>query len=339
MIVKGAAIGSAVDKPEPGRRFYLFHGQDEAGSRALAERLRQSLGAEKFAVSAASVREDPASLADEAGALALFGGPRLIWIEPCGDEITDGVAALLETSSVESRVIGIAGALRKTSSLLKLAEAHGEAVAIASYIPEGGGAVRMVTALARAEGLLVDNAVAERIADEAGGNQAIVAGELAKYALFLGGTSEEPKPLSHETVDLLGCGGSDGDLQRLGDLALDGNVSGLLEEIENSGFAAKDGVTVLRALQRRLLMIAPLRARIADGESSHGVMASAGRAIFWKDKDFVERLLRTWAADQLARLVDRTAEVEKELMGSDVPEVPAIGEHLVAVARSAQRRR
>ena len=339
MIVKGAAIGPAVDQPEPSRRFYLFHGQDEAGSRALGERLLAALKAEKFAVTAASIREDPASLADEAGAMALFGGPRAIWIEPCGDEITDGVSALLETASIESPVVAIAGALRKTSSLLKLAESHDKAVAIVSYVPEGGNAVRMVMTLARAEGLNVDKAVAERIADEAGGNQAVVAGELVKYALYLGATPDGPKPLTHETVDLLGCGGSDGDLQKLGDLALDGTVPGLLEEIESSGLAAKDGVTVLRALQRRLLMIAPLRARIADGESAHGVMASAGRAIFWKDKDFVERLLRTWPPEQIAKLVDRTAGVEKELMGTDVPEVAAIGEHLVAIARSAQRRR
>ena len=339
MIVKGAAIGPAVDKPEPGRRFYLFHGQDEAGSRALGERLLAALKAEKFAVSAASVREDPASLPDEAGAMALFGGPRAIWIEPCGDEVTDGVAALLEAATIESPVIAIAGALRKTSSLLKLAESHGDAVAIVSYVPEGGNAARMVMNLARSEGLMVDKAVAERIADEAGCNQAVVVSELVKYALFLGATPDSPKPLTHETVDLIGCGGSDGDLQKLGDLALGGAVSELLEEMESSGLAAKDGITVLRALQRRLLMVAPLRARIADGESPHGVMASAGRAIFWKDKDFVERLLRTWSPEQIAKLVDRTAEVEKELMGSDVPEVAAIAEHLVAVARSAQRRR
>ena len=339
MIVKGAAIGPAVDKPEPGRRFYLFHGQDEAGSRALGERLLASLKAEKFAVSASSVREDPASLPDEAGAMALFGGPRAIWIEPCGDEVSDGVAALLEAPSIESPVIAIAGALRKTSSLLKLAESHGDAVAIASYVPEGATAARMVMTLARSEGLTVDKAVAERIADDTGGNQAVAAGELAKYALYLGSTPDTPKPLSHDTVDLLGCGGSDGDLQKLGDLALDGSVSGLLEEIESSGLAAKDGVTVLRSLQRRLLMVAPLRARIADGESAHGVMASAGRAIFWKDKDFIERLLRTWQPEQIAKLVDRTAEVEKELMGTEAPEVAVIGEHLVAVARSAQRRR
>ena len=339
MIVKGQAIGPAVDKPQPGRRFYLFHGQDEAGSRALGERLLASLNAEKFAVSSASVREDPASLPDEAGALAVFGGPRAIWIEPCGDEVTEGVTALLEAASIESPVIAIAGALRKTSALFKLTEAHGDAVAIASYVPEGGSAARMVMTLARAEGLSVDEDLAGRIADEAGGNQAVVASELVKYALYLGSTPDTPKSLTHEIVDLLGCGGSDGDLQKLGDRALDGSVAALLEEIESSGLAAKDGVTVLRSLQRRLLMLAPLRARIADGESPHGVMASAGRAIFWKDKDFVERLLRIWPPEQVAKLVDRTAEVEKELMGTDTPEVAAIGEHLVAVARSALRRR
>ncbi|QIK96957.1 DNA polymerase III subunit delta [Sphingomonas sp. HDW15A] len=339
MIVKGAAIGPALDKPEPGRRFYLFHGQDEAGSRALGERLLAALGAEKFAVSAASIREDPASLSDEAAAMALFGGPRAIWIEPCGDEIADGVSALLEASCVESPVIAVAGALRKTSSLLKLAEGHAAAVAIVSYVPEGGTATRMVMTLASAEGLHIDKNVAERIADEAGGNQAVVASELAKYALFLGATRDTPKLLTHDTVDLLGCGGGDGDLQRLGDLALGGAMSELLEEIDASGLAAKDSVTVLRALQRRLLMIAPLRARVADGESAHGVMASAGRAIFWKDKDFVEQLLRTWPPEQIAALVERTAKVERELMGTDAPEVAAIGEHLLAVARSAQRRR
>ena len=339
MIVKGAAIGPAVDKPDRQHRFYLFHGPDEAGSRALGERLLRALGAEKFAVTSASVREDPASLPDEAGAMALFGGPRAIWIEPCGEEIADGVAALLGAACIESPVIAIAGTLKKGGGLLKLAEANGEAVAIASYPPEGGNAARIVIALGRAEGVIVDKAVADRIADESGGNQAVMTNELVKYALYLDAAPDRPKPLTHEVVDLLGCGGADGDLQRLGDLALDGAIGDLLEEIESSGLAAKDGITVLRALQRRLLMVAPLRARIADGESQHGVMASAGRAIFWKDKEFVERLLRIWTPEQLARLVDRTAEVEKQLMVTDAPEVAGIGEHLVAVARSAQRRR
>lgn len=339
MIVKGAGIAAAVDRPDPERRFYLFHGPDEAGSRALGVRLLAALGADKFALPASAVREDPAALADEAGAMALFGGPRAIWIEPAGDEIADGVAALLDAAAVESPVVAIAGALKKGSALLKLVEAHGAALGIPSYAPEGGGAVKMVLSLGRAEGLTIDPSVAERIAAEAGGNQAIVAAELAKYALYLDSSPERPRPLTHDVVDRLGCGGADGNLQRLGDLALDGDIAALLAEIERSGLAAKEGVTVLRALQRRLLTVVPLRARIADGESASGVMASAGRAIFWKDQELVGRLLRTWPPERLARLVERTAEVEKALFLTDVPEAAAVGEHLVAVARVAQRQR
>ena len=42
------------------------------------------------------MKADPATLADEAGAMSLFGGKRAIWVEPAGDEIADGVEALLE---------------------------------------------------------------------------------------------------------------------------------------------------------------------------------------------------------------------------------------------------
>ena len=69
-----ASLGSALDRPAPNVRFYLFYGPDEAGSRALAMRLLKGLGnAEKFVVIGGAVKNDPASLADEAGAMALFG--------------------------------------------------------------------------------------------------------------------------------------------------------------------------------------------------------------------------------------------------------------------------
>ena len=115
-------VGRAVDQPNPGIRLFLFHGPDDAQSRALAQRLLRSLGAAKFAMSGSAVKSDPATLCDEAGAMSLFGEPRAIWIEPAGEEICSGAEALLNAASVESPVVAIAGILRKTSNLLKLAE-------------------------------------------------------------------------------------------------------------------------------------------------------------------------------------------------------------------------
>ena len=104
------ALGRALDRPDPAIRFYLFYGPDEGQSRAHGERLLKAMEAEKSVVSAQSAKSDPALLADEAGAIGLFGGKRAIWVEPAGDEITPAVEALLEGPEPESAVIAIARA-------------------------------------------------------------------------------------------------------------------------------------------------------------------------------------------------------------------------------------
>ena len=170
-----ATLLASLDRPSPEVWFYLFYGPDESGSHALAHRLLKSLGAERFVVTAGAVRGDPALLADEASAMGLFGDKRLLWIDPAGDEIAEGVAGLLSAPAVESVAIAIAGSLKKSSALLKLAEADRGALAHASYLPEGRDADRMVVDLARAEGLRVNGELASRIAASAGANQAIIA--------------------------------------------------------------------------------------------------------------------------------------------------------------------
>jgi hypothetical protein len=82
-VAKGT-LGRTLDRPDPAIRFYLFYGHDESQSRAHAERLLKGLEAEKSAVSAQLAKTDHALLADEAGAIGLFGGRRAIWVEPAG---------------------------------------------------------------------------------------------------------------------------------------------------------------------------------------------------------------------------------------------------------------
>ena len=148
-----SSIGRSVDQPDPKIRFYLFLGPDEAQSRALAARLLEALSAQKLVLAAGAVKANPALLVDEAAALSLFGDRRLIWIEPAGNDITEGVEALLSAESVESPLVAIAGALPKSSALLKLAESSPSALAFTAYVPEGDEAVRMVIDVGRRSAL------------------------------------------------------------------------------------------------------------------------------------------------------------------------------------------
>ena len=334
-----ASLGPALDRPDPSIRFYLFYGPDEAGSRALAERLLKGLEAEKSAMLAQEVKGDPARLADEAGAISLFGGRRAIWIEPAGDEIVEGAEALLELPASENPVIAVAGSLRKTSSLLKLAEVHSRALSHISYVPEGRELERLVMDLARDVGLRVSPDTARRIADASAGNQAIAFQELEKFALYLDASAEGLRDLDPDTVDLLGADSAEADLMRLGDLALSGRMDALLDELARLPHGGSEPIPVLRALQRRLLMLAPLRARVERGESPDGVMTSMGKALFWKDKSLIQRLLSTWSSERLAEAASRVSNLERQIMLRPLADDAALGETLVTLARAAGRAR
>lgn len=332
------SIGRAVDQPAAQIRFYLFHGPDEAQSRALAERLLQALGASRFVIGAGAIKSDPAALADEAGAISMFGDKRLIWIEPASDEILAGVEALLEASAAESPVVAIAGVLRKTSALLKLAEGSDQAMAFASYAPEGADAERMVIDVGRRFGLKIASPLAALIAESCGNDQAIVSQELQKFALYADASPQSPKELSPDVVEAVGAELSEGNLPRLADLALAGEMQELADELARLPQSA-EGIPVVRALQRRLLMLAPARARIERGDRPDAVMASLGKSLFWKDKALVERLLRLWDAKGIATVAERAGQLERNLMFSPVPEEEALGEELLSIARAARGRR
>ena len=339
-----ASVARSVDQPDPTIRFYLFHGPDEAQSRALGARLLEGFGASKFILAAGAVKSDPASLADEAAAMSLFGGPRAIWIEPASDDIALGIEALLEAAAAESPVVAIAGALRKTSALLKLAEASPHALTFAAYPPEGQEAERMVIDVGRRFGLKIAPSLAARLAASCGNDQAIVSQELQKLALYVDASPHAPKELDQEAIDAVGADTAEGDFGRLADLALSGDLGGLAEELSRVPPGGADAIPVVRSLQRRLLMLAPARARMERGESADAVMTSLGRALFWKEKPIFERMLRRWDAKRLAAVAERTGSLERSLMreiarpGAREPEWDSLGEELLTIARAARGR-
>jgi DNA polymerase-3 subunit delta len=337
MKAQKGGIGRAVDQPNPETRFYLFHGQDNAQCRALADRLGQALGASRLLLSSGALKADPALLASEAGALSLFGGRRMVWVEPAAEEMLEAVQALLEGPATENPVVAIAGALRKTSGLLKLAEASPLALAFAAYAPEGEDAVRMISDVGRRFGLKVGGAVAQRLAEACGNDQAIAAQELEKLALFIDASPHSPKELDGDALDAVGAE-MESDFLRLADLALGGETQQLTQELGRLPAGGSEAVPVIRSLQRRLTMLAPARARIERGDRPDAVMAAVGKTLFWKDKDAVSKMLRGWTAADLATVAERAGKLERELMFTDVPVRSALGEELLAIARRAQRR-
>ncbi len=329
--------GRAVDQPDPRHRLFLLFGPDNAQARALGDRLVAALGASRLIVSGSSVKSDPASLPSEAGALSLFGGKRVVWVEPAGEDIIAGVAALFEAPPPESPVVAIAGDLKTSSGLRKLAESSPMAMAIACYPPSDEEAARMVVDMGRRHGLEIGGAVAARVAAGCDNDRALVEQELVKLALYLDASPNAPVRLTQDALDAVGADTNDGNVMRLADTALAGDLDRLVEDLAQLSPGGTEAIPVIRALQRRLLILAPARARVERGQSPNDVMAAIGRSLFWKDKNLIEQLLAKWDAKRLAALSQRVGALERDLMFTPMPERDALGEELIAIARAARR--
>jgi DNA polymerase-3 subunit delta len=336
-----AKLRRALDSADPDIRFYLLYGPDEAGSRALADRLGAAIGAdaERVDLTSATVKSDPARLADEAASISLFGGRRWIRLDPAGDDAVEAVQALLEASAAGNPVAAIGGALRKDSKLVKLVAASKLALAHQSYVPEGRDAAAIVIEVGRGLGLQIRNDVAARIASACNGDRALISRELEKYALHADAAPERLRPLDHETLDLLSAAMEEGDLSKLSNAVFSGQSQQADTELARLASEGIEDIPVIRALSRRALQLAQLRAQMADGESIDRVMETAGRAIFWKEKPVIQAQLQRWTPDALATAITRLAEAERQVKAPGYPGSALVEEEVLAISRFAAKRR
>ena len=334
-------IERALDRAEADFRLFLLYGPDESGSAALAGRLAKAVGggAERIDLTGSELKADPAALADQAAAISLFGDPRWIRVEPAGDESLAAVEALLEAPAAGNPVAMVAGNLRKDSKLLKLALASPMVLVFASYAPEGAEADRLAQQMAREAGLMMRPDVAQRLAKATGGDRALLAREIEKLALYADAAPDRPGEIDHEALDDLGAAIDEGDLSRLVGAVLSGRPADADAEMARLGGEGLAGIPVARALLRRLMLLAGLRSQMANGETLSGVMASAGKSIFWKEKDEVQAQLARWTPEAIARAVDRLGEAERQIKASGTVGTVLLDEELLAIARHAQRLR
>jgi DNA polymerase-3 subunit delta len=326
---KRAEVERALKGPSA-YRFFLLYGPDDSGSHSLIKVAAAGAGpdAERVELTGSELKADPARLADEAASISLFGGSRYIVVQP-----------LLQAPAAGNPVLLVAGALKPTSKLLKLALAEPAALALASYAPEGQEAERLVSEMARAEGLVVRPDVARRLADACAGNRAIIALELQKLALYLDSAPDRPQPLDHEALDAIGAAADEGDLSRLVDSVGNGNPAMLQAELIRLASEGIVGIPLIRAVLRRMSLLSRLRAQVERGSSPDAVMASQGKSLFWKEKDSIGRQLSRWRSDALARSVSRLLEAERQVKASGGLGPTAVDEELFAICRQAARLR
>lgn len=334
-------IEKALDAPPADIRFFLLYGPDEAGSNALAKRLERAMGAgaERIDIDPATLREDPARLADEAASFSMFGDKRWVRVTGMGDESLPAVNALLEAEAAGDPVLAIAGALKPTSKLLKAVLDAKGAMAFISYLPDAREAEQIAIAIAREGGMRLSTELARRIVALANNDRALMAGEVEKLILYLDTAPDRPGEATAQALDALSADNPDTEVAPLVNAVIGGDLNAMNHELHRLTQTGAAMASVIRPLLTRAMLVAAIRADFDASGRLEQAMETAGKAVFWKDKGAVSRQVRLWDATGIARVIQRLLDAERATRGGRGAGDLMVRHELLTIARQAARER
>jgi DNA polymerase III delta subunit len=225
MIVKGQALEQLLMRPGKAVRAVLFYGPNAGRVQEYAGRIVRSVVenvSDPFRIAhltAADLNEDPARLADEAAALAMTGGRRVVRVRGAGDAHTEAFENCLDSSHGDSLIVVEAGELGKTSRLRKLFESSAACAIGACYEETNADLEALVIGHLRQYGLGITSEAKDYLLNCLGEDRLVTRQELEKLILYKG----PQRTLSHtgharankdvfETVDV-------GDTKDISDIA------------------------------------------------------------------------------------------------------------------------
>ena len=338
MKVTEARLKAALDRPPADLRLFLLHGRDESAASAYAARLGKGMGAdvERVDLDPATLRSDPARLADEAAAISLFGGARWIRVVGAGEEILSAVEALLQADRGGNPAVVIAPGVKASGKLVKAAIDSDRAMAFACYAPGERDAATIVVELAREWGMRLSAGAAQRIARAADADRAVMAREVEKLALYLDADVDRPVEADEAAVAAIGAEVSEGEIGAIVAAVVGGERQQVSEALRRLHGPDGSPIPILRALERRLLQLADLRASVDAGEGAEQVVERA--RVFWKERPATVAALRRWDAVSLSRTLTRVADTQRAVMAAGPAGGALAGQVLLQLASRPGRR-
>lgn len=344
MKISAAAADSFVRTPSAS--CVLVYGPDAGLVAERARALRHGvLGADgsdpfRYAeLTAAAAASDPASLVDEAAAIAFGGGRRVVRLPAAADGHADAFAALLRARenrepAMESLVVAEAGELGARSPLRRVFEDSKAGAAVPCYPEEGRAAAAFAARTLGELGHEVDPAAAEWIARSVGGDRAVLRGELGKLSLFAGSGARVTAAAAEACLgDSATVGLDDAALA-----AARGDLAALDRALGRCFLAGQTPVGVLRGLSRTLQRVHLAAGLVADGKPAGAALKSLRPPVFWKQEESYVAALRLWSARGLACAIELLAEAELACKQAQTPDQAVAWRAALQVATAARRR-
>jgi DNA polymerase-3 subunit delta len=339
MKIRPAAADSFCKAPPPEVRGLLVYGPDlglvreraETAARAIAGDLSDPFTVVEF--TAAALRDDPTRLADEAAALSLTGGRRVVRLRDAGDAVAAAAADALSTKG-DALVIVEAGDLAARSKLRALFEAAENAAAVACYLDEGKGLDDLVRDSLAEAGLSAPREVIAWIAANLGSDRMVSRRELEKLVLYMAGKSavtiEDAQAIIGDSAAVT--------LDDVVNAAAGGNLEALTVALARARFEGVAAIAILRAAARHVSRLEEAVAAVVAGASPEQAVKSLRPPVFYKQEPAFRAQVGRWRPQTLGRARAELIQAELDCKSTGMPDDAVCERALMRIAAMAGAR-
>lgn len=290
-------------------------------------------------LSGAQITDDPARLIDEASAISMMGGDRLVLIR----EANDGIAATLKSylaAPVPGTLVLIeSDDLTPKSSLRKLIESEKNAVALPCYVQDAGDLTKLITTTIRAANLRIEPDAAEFLGQAIGGDYQQVKSEIEKLLTYMNVDANGLGNGSTITYDdAIACSGAMGlaaidafiDALLLGDTA---RAMTLFKRLQDDDVQP---IMILRGLLAHGRKMVTTHLRLMRGERLDDILAAKDAPVFFKRKAAFTTQMRRWPMPKLQKMMNDIFMAEMKMKSGTDPDA-GLPQTLLALSARANK--
>jgi DNA polymerase-3 subunit delta len=340
MEVKNHLAQGFIAKPPKDLRAALVYGPDAGLVRERADALAKTVVADltdPFNVadlSEATLDADPARLFDEAQAISMMGGRRVVRVRGAGNGLAEICERFLAELPGDALVVVEAGDLAKSAALRKLFDGDAKAAAIACYPDSARDLPDVVRDALRAEGLSIAPDALAEAASRLGVDRGVTRRELEKLLLYMHGQ----KQVTLEDVQAVMGDEAELRAESAVEAAGGGDFARLDREVERLWSADTAPAMVIRSAMSHFQKLLTARAAMAQGEPMDVALRRLRPPLHFSRAAAFKAQAERWSVDKLGEALDMLLEAEALSRTTGVPAEAVTGRTLMNIAALAKGR-
>lgn len=243
------------------------------------------------------LKDDPGRLVDEMQSIAMFGGRRVIRVRNAGNAFREAMKGVLHLERAEALVVAEAPGLKKDAALARLFEKEERLAALPVYADEAGDLYRLIDETLAAHGLAAERDARQALAELLGADRMTSRNELEKLALYCRGQGQ----VRLEDVQAVCSDVSAHMLPEMLDAFFAGDMKHGVRLFAALLAEGTPAAAMLQAAAGHVARLRELAAVMAQGTGAEQAVARARPPIFFRRRAAVQRQLRIWSMEALAR--------------------------------------